>query len=87
MCECVPPLLSLYSSNVGFLYLFSLDDSEEASELRAAVQDLETQIEEQKLKIQNTPNQILRVSVTALYTHTHINISYCRLALRHFWRS
>ncbi len=37
-------------------------DSEEASELRAAAQDLETQIEEQKLKIQNTPNKILRVS-------------------------
>ncbi len=36
-------------------------DSEEASELRAAAQDLETQIEEQKLKIQNTP-KILRVS-------------------------
>ena len=40
-----------------------LGESEEASELRAAVQDLETQIEEQKLKIQNTPNQILRVSL------------------------
>lgn len=34
--------------------------------MRAAAQDLEMQIEEQKLKIQNTPNQILRVSTLTL---------------------
>ena len=30
--------------------------------MRAAIQDLDTQIEEQRLKIQNTPNKMLRVS-------------------------
>ena len=37
-------------------------NSEEVEALRAVVQDLEVQIEEQKLKIQNTANALLRVS-------------------------
>ena len=37
-------------------------NSEEVEALRAVVQDLEVQIEEQKLKIQNTTNALLRVS-------------------------
>ena len=35
-------------------------NSEEVETLRAVVQDLEVQIEEQKLKIQNTTNALLR---------------------------
>lgn len=38
-------------------------ESQELAELRLTVQDLENQIEEQKLKIQNTPMPLLRVRV------------------------
>ena len=37
-------------------------NSEEVETLRAVIQDLEVQIEGQKLKIQNTTNALLRVS-------------------------
>ena len=43
------------------LSLIPIPESEEVTALRVAVQDLDTQIEEQQLKIQNTPNKMLRV--------------------------
>jgi hypothetical protein len=39
--------------------------------LRAAVEDLDTQIEEQRLKIQNTPNKMLRVCVHYIISPMH----------------
>ena len=50
-----PPLLSIPIPSLPA-------NSEEVEALRAVVQDLEVQIEEQKLKIQNTANALLRVS-------------------------
>lgn len=46
---------------------FSLEN-EEVVDLRLAIQDLENQIEEQKLKIENTTMSLLRVSGMHLVT-------------------
>ena len=54
--------LSLLSLSLSLsLSLIPIPESEEVTALRVAVQDLDTQIEEQQLKIQNTPNKMLRV--------------------------
>lgn len=67
-------------------------DNEEVAVLQVAIQDLENQIEEQKLKINNTAMPLLRVSKiaeSALPANTlwFVLASVHRHDLRPFWGS
>ncbi len=52
---------------MGYTGQLEVNSNPEVVALQQAIHDMDMQIEEQKIKIDNTPNPILRVSITINY--------------------